>query len=127
MYFVLSTQVFRKLTNMDHYTIIVFCSFSQIESFRSALLENGCYYVARNFWIKTGGQDSTPHNLFKNCIEAYLVAFGTKTTDFTPRDWQINWNVNDDLDPDAGEVNRRNYSVTAVVEKMASYDGKVRE
>ena len=111
---------------MDHYTIIVFCSFSQVESFRSALLDNGCYYVARNFWIKTGNPE-VPHNLFKNCIEAYLVAFGTKTTDLTPRDWQINWNVNvDDKSPDAGEVNRRNYLVAGVVERMAYYDGRVR-
>lgn len=106
-----------------------------MEPFRAAMLET-CYHVTRNFWIKPDAEQSKvdmKRNV--NCVEVFLVGFGKKKASGSkknaetslsdsevPEKWQCKWGWDNNE-----QKNRRNYTVAGVVEKYASFDGKVRD
>jgi hypothetical protein len=140
---------FRLLTTMESFTLVISCSFLQLESFREAMLET-CFHVSRLFWIKPGNTASQSDiKRYGSNVEVFLIGYGKKgdpaqttkssselsrSNSEVPEAWQHNWafdaearcpNGTQDERDMVADHNRRNYVVSQHVDTFAHFNGQV--
>ena len=131
----------RELTTLDSFSVLISCSFKQMEPFKEAMLQV-CYHVSRVFWIKSNVKPNMVDlKRYTNNVEVFLVGFAKKVPQVqnqknvaegksnseTPEPWQFQFDYNDATNTDDTKVaaNRRNYVAADTVEKFAMFNNQV--
>jgi hypothetical protein len=106
---------FRDCTTMDTFSVVVFCSYQQMEPVFKAVATVCNVAVERHFWMKPNCQRTPNQQAATNSVECFIVGFcGPKNSKRMP--WQMNFADDDDC---------RNYHVIPKVMKPYYYEEQV--